>query len=62
MFLLVLAKAKPGAILSPVILSQCRLATDGSPSFLNEARHEYEQRRIKQRSSKGIKIKTIFIK
>jgi len=47
MFVSVLAKAKPGAILSQVILSRCRLATDGSPSFLNEVRHEYKQRGIK---------------
>jgi len=42
-----LTKAKPGAILSKATLSQCRLATDGSPSFLKEAMLEYEQHGIK---------------
>lgn len=52
MFVLVLAKAKPGATLSQIILSRCTLATDGIPLFLNKDRHEYELHEINQRSSK----------
>lgn len=61
MFVLVLAKAKPGATLSQIILSRCTLATDGIPLFLNKDRHEYELHEINQRSSKE-KKKTVFIK